>query len=283
MSIRFVCEKCGHAFEVDDQLEGRHGKCRQCGHHVVVPVAGQAPDGSLQLRPLETDLPERGPAHLLKSAAPLNLLPSDTAEGAWPSAVSSDANSNELLHKHGPPNYSLGPTFDGRSRSRSSGPPPLWWNLPSLTARQIARLLRKSRDLLYYISLASLVAILYGFLFKVKPLLHVGAVVIVASNIGMFWVGLSYLVTLPFKDSLRHGLACLLVPGYAIHYWAKRWHRMRPAVWNTLAAFIPMLLVALAYLFYKEAPAIEAEVEHDLPKVEAKADEMVKELEKITH
>ena len=34
-----------------------------------------------------------------------------------------------------------------------------------------------------------------------------GAVVIVGSNISMFCVGASYLFTLPFKDSLRQGLA----------------------------------------------------------------------------
>ncbi|HQU44728.1 MAG: hypothetical protein B7Z73_07480 [Planctomycetia bacterium 21-64-5] len=278
-----MCEKCGRAFEVDDQLEGRRAKCRHCGQHAVVPVSGQAADDGLRLRPMESDVPDRGPQHLLDSAPALNLRPGEAQQTAWPSAVSTDPNADDLLHKHGRPNYALGRPFDGQSQSRSSGPPPLWWNLPSLTARFVARLLRKSRDLLYYISLASLVAILYGFLFKVKPLLHVGAVVIVASNIGMFWVGLSYLVTLPFKDSLRHGLACVLVPGYAIYYWATRWHRMRPAVMNTLWAFIPMLLVALAYFFYKEAPAIEAEVEREAPKIEADADEMVKDLESATH
>lgn len=175
----------------------------------------------------------------------------------------------------------LGRPFDGISSRGASGPPPWWWNAPSLTARLIARLLRKSRDLLYYFSLASLVVILYGFLFKVKMLLHLGAVVIVGSNISMFCVGVAYLVTLPFKDSLRHGLACTLVPFYAFYYWATRWHRMRLAVLNTLAAFIPMFLVALAYIFYKEAPAIENEVERLAPRIEAEADKVLRDIEEV--
>lgn len=280
MSIRFVCEQCGHVFEVGDELEGRHGKCKRCGHHVVVHATGEAPAGGLRLRPIESEA-QRGPMHLLDAPPPLSLRPSEGQAGAWPSAVSQEAE-DDRLRKHGH-NYTVGRSFDGQSRHRSSGPPPLWWNLPSLTGRAISRLLRKTRDLLYYISLASLVLMLYGFLFKVKSLLHIGSVVIVASNISMFWVGASYLISLPFKDSLLQGLACVLVPGYLLYYWANRWHQLRKAVWNTLAAFVPMLLVALAYFFYKEAPVIQAEIERQAPRVEAEADEIVNEIEHLTH
>jgi DNA-directed RNA polymerase subunit RPC12/RpoP len=278
MSIRFACEQCGHVFHVDEHAGGRQGRCRKCGHHVVVPLADEPADGGLRLAPLEDGLPERSPAHLLNTPPPLNLRPGEAKQTAWPSAVSAEA-ADDLLHNRGRPNYPVDRPFDGKSSRGASGPPPWWWNFPSLTARLIARWLRKTRDVLYYFSLASLVLILYGFLFKVKMLLHIGAVIIVGSNISLFWVGLSYLLTLPFKDSLRHGLACVLMPPYAIYYWATRWHRMRPAVLNTLAAFIPMLLVALAYFFYQEAPTIEKEIEQIAPKIEAKADEVLREVE----
>lgn len=278
MSIRFACEKCGHVFEVADEAEGRHGRCRRCGHHVLVPAAPGPHDAGLRLKPIDADLAERSPAHLLASPPPLSLRPDEAKDASWPSAVSRDT--DDQLHSGGRPNYPLGQTFDGRSARASTGPPPWWWNFPSLTARLIARWLRKTRDVLYYVSLASLVLILYGFLFKAKTLMHVGAVLIVGSNISMFCVGTSYLFTLPFKDSLRQGLACL-VPFYAVYYWITRWQRMRLAVLNTLAAFIPMLLVALAYFFYQEAPAIEKEVDRLAPKIESEADDVIREIERV--
>jgi DNA-directed RNA polymerase subunit RPC12/RpoP len=279
MSIRFACEKCGHVFDVADEAEGRHGRCRRCGHHVIVPVADASNGAGLRLKPIEADAAERSPAHLLDSPPPLSLRPDEAKDINWPAAVSRET-ADDQLHNRGRPNYDVGQRFDGRDLRSSTGPTPLWWNFPSLTARLIARWLRKTRDVLYYVSLASLVLILYGFLFKAKMLLHLGAVLIVGSNISMFCVGTSYLFTLPFKDSLRQGLACL-VPFYAVYYWISRWHRMRQAVLNTLAAFIPMLLVALAYFFYQEAPAIENEVERLGPRIESEADEVIRDLERI--
>lgn len=278
MSIRFACERCGHVFDVVDAAEGKHGCCRRCGHHLLVAAAGDSNDAGLRLKPIDGAANERGPTHLLDSPQPLNLRPDEAKATSWPSAVSQEA-ADEQLRNRGRTNYDLGRNFDGRSSRASTGAPPLWWNFPSLTARFIARLLRKARDLLYYISLASLVLILYGFLFKAKTLMHIGSVLIVGSNIGMFYVGASYLVTLPFKDSLRQGLACL-VPFYAVYYWIEHWHRLRHAALNTLAAFIPMLLVALAYFFYQEAPAIENEVERLAPRIQSKADDVVRQIER---
>lgn len=278
MSIRFACEKCGYVFDVVDAAEGKHGCCRRCGHHVLVPAAHKSQEAGLRLKPIDADTAERSPAHLLNRPAPLNLRPDEAKEMNWPAAVSHDA-ADEHLHNRGRTNYGLGQTFDGHASRASTGPPPLWWNFPSLTARLIARLLRKARDLLYYVSLASLVLILYGFLFKAKMLMHLGAVLIVGSNIAMFYVGASYLCTLPFKDSLRQGLACL-VPFYAVYYWMKHWHRLRRAALNTLAAFIPMLLVALAYFFYQEAPAIENQVNRLAPQIQSKADNTVRQIER---
>ncbi|HEX7376003.1 MAG TPA: hypothetical protein VF278_02770 [Pirellulales bacterium] len=281
--MRFACERCGHVFDVVEAAEGARGFCRRCGHHGLAPVARgpgdpKSNDAELRLKPIDADAAERGPAHLLDSPPPLNLRPAEAKEMSWPTAVSPEA-ADEHLHRRGRANYDLGKTFDGRGARAGSGAPPWWWNFPSLTARLIARLLRKARDLLYYISLASLVLMLYGFLFKAKPLMHIGSVLIVGSNIGMFYVGASYLLTLPFKDSLRQGLACQ-VPFYTVYYWIKHWHRLRRAVLNTLAAFIPMLLVALAYFFYQEAPAIEHEVERLSPKIQSRADEALRQLKR---
>ena len=74
-------------------------------------------------------------------------------------------------------------------RRSSAGPPPFWVNLPTLTARSLARVFRTLRDWGYLVGLAALVLALIGFTFKLKGALHVGVVVAIAANIEML-VGL---------------------------------------------------------------------------------------------
>jgi hypothetical protein len=155
------------------------------------------------------------------------------------------------------------------SETQSSvGPPPFWTLLPTLTARFLASQFRRLRDRLYVVSLFFLVLVLIGYLFQVKLLLHIGALGVIATNIGMLCAGVAYLVTLPFKESLRHGLANLLIPFYAIYYWTSRWPRMKTPVYRTLGSFLPVLLVAIAYLVYEEAPAVEQTLEREVPTLE---------------
>ncbi|HEX7446440.1 MAG TPA: hypothetical protein VF306_02780 [Pirellulales bacterium] len=273
MSIRFACSQCGHPFAVDEHLQGRHARCKQCGHELVVPsaeaAAHAADSAGLRLQPLEDEEPIRAPAHLLAAAAPLNLQPAGPERHVWPSAVSAPA---DLLESGGPSHYDV---HDPHQPARRGGPPSRWTMLPSLTARFAARRLRKLRDLLYVISLASMVAILFGCLFKLKLALHAGAVIIVAANVGLLCVGLIYLVTLPFKDHLFKGIACLLIPFYGLYYWVRHWRRMRRPVMNTLTAFLPIALVGLAYFGYEAAPIIERE----LPGIEQRIDRQFERLE----
>lgn len=273
MSIRFACQQCGHPFTVDEHFQGRHGRCKQCGHELVVPAADPAAtsgsQAGLRLQPLDEEEPIRAPAHLLASAATLNLQPAGPERQIWPGAVSPP---EDLLQNAGPAHYGVNAP---QLPAHRGGPPPLWTMLPSLTARFAARRLRKLRDLLYVISLAAMVAILFGCLFKLKLALHLGAVAIVAANVGLLAVGLIYLVSLPFKDHLFKGLACLLVPFYGFYYWARHWRRMRRPVMNTLTAFLPMVLVGLAYFGYETAPMIEQR----WPAIEQRIDEEYERLE----
>src|SRR5262249_44970318 len=142
-------------------------------------------------------------------------------------------------------------------RHSSAGPPPLWTLLPSMTARLVASYFRRIRDWLYVVSLAFLVVVLLGYLFHWKLVLHLGVVGVIASTPGMLCVGVAHPVTLPFKESLAHGLATLLVPFYAIYSWATRWPRMKTPVYKTLGSFVPIALVVPAYAPYEEAPAVE--------------------------
>jgi hypothetical protein len=103
-----------------------------------------------------------------------------------------------------------------------------------------------------------------------------GAALVIASNIGMLVVGVAYLVTLPFKESLKLGLANVFVPFFAVYYWYSRWPRMKRPVINTVSSFLPIALVGLAYLVYEEGP----EVEKELPVLEQKLEQEFAPLEK---
>ncbi len=153
-------------------------------------------------------------------------------------------------------------------QSSAAGPPHFVVLLPTMIARKIAALLRTFRDWFYLISLLGLFAVGFGYLFEMKAALHVGATVVVASNIAMLCVGVAYLITLPFKESFFLGLANLLIPGYAVYYWWSRWSKMKKPVLKTLGAFLPVGLVGLAYLAYKESPRIEKGLNEGLPKLE---------------
>jgi hypothetical protein len=102
---------------------------------------------------------------------------------------------------------------------------------------------------------------------------------VVASNISMLYVGVAYLVSLPFKESLKQGLANLLIPGYAVYYWWVNWPRMKMAVVKTLGSFLPIALVGLAYLVYEEAPVVKAAVKRKLPEVERRLERATTKLE----
>jgi hypothetical protein len=301
MSISFVCEHCGHPMDVDDRLAGAHGKCKHCQEPLVVPARGEsrghgdngADDAaglSLRLRPLDGEEPPRVAEHLLAPPSPLTVRPADAEPRPKPAAVSdpdSDPVPSTTRRGKAPPgsgpvqDYSvLDPNRVSVTRS-SVGPPPLWKLLPTLTARFFARQFRILRDRLYVVSIFFLVMVLIGYLFRVKLLLHLGALGVLAANIGILGVGVAYLVTLPFKESLKHGLANLFVPFYAVYYWTTRWPVVKTAVFRTLGSFLPIVLVAFACLVYREAPAVEQAIEDRVPALEKALDEQVPALNRI--
>jgi hypothetical protein len=251
MAIRFSCERCGHAIEVDDRFAGLTGHCKHCGHATKVPAPGaEGVGGGLRLRPLADD-GESGegldPRHAAASGPRVRpLAPEDAAR------LRSDL-IEEAVRDHRPPAV-LDP--DHRDRAQAAR---FWLNphYETRLARFVARNLRALRDWLYVISLVFLALAVVGFVFKSRAVLHLGAVGVVATNIGMLCVGVFYLVVLPFRDSLAKGLGTLLLPPYAVYYWVTRWDAMKKPVVNTLRSFTPILLVGLAYLFYEEAPLIE--------------------------
>jgi hypothetical protein len=215
------------------------------------------------------------PEHLLRPPAPLTVRPAESEPIVRPSAISDP----DAPPTHHPPHYEvLEPGKEGRGGT--TGPPTDLELVPVRIARAVARALRTLRDWLYLISLAALVVVLIGYLFQWKVLLHLGAVVVVASNISMLVVGLAYLVSLPFKEGLRYGLANLLIPFYVVYYGWTRWPKMKPAIVNTVRSFTPILLVGFAYLVYEEGPVIEQKVESEFTELEKAVETKLPDLEK---
>jgi hypothetical protein len=253
---------------VEDHQAGKPATCAHCHHHLTVPKAAETVDEPpLRLRPLEAEEPPRVTDHLLRPPTPLTVRPAESDPVQRPAAIS-DPDAPPVhhgRHHEGSPYVVLEPRGEGRG---DSGPPSDLELVPIRIARFIARSLRTLRDWLYLISIAALVLVLIGYLFSLKLLLHIGAVVVIAANISMLTVGLAYLVSLPFKEGLRYGLANLLVPFYAVYYWWTRWPKMKPAVVNTFRAFAPILLVGFAYLVFEEAPVIEQKVEQEFHELE---------------
>jgi hypothetical protein len=278
MSIRLHCPQCGHSIELDDRFRGKHGTCKHCGQPITVPDHTEAaPEPPLRLREIDTEEPPRVPGHLLRPPSELKVRPASDDPVLRPKAISEPDLPPHRRH-HGAEEYVVG--RDGEPREGSSGPPSFLEILPVRTARLVSRILWTLRDWLYLISLTALVVVLLGYLFQWKILLHLGAVVVVAANISMLCVGLAYLISLPFKEGLRYGLANLLVPFYAIYYWVTRWPRMKRPVLNTVRSFTPIGLVALAYLIYEEAPVVESVIEKEIPALEKTLDEKLPAIDK---
>ena len=259
MSLQFACEKCQHPFDVDEKFAGKKGRCKHCGH--IMPIPGESDlaavghdDGGLKLRPVAgLDVPgEHEPRH--PSAPALQVKPLVAADAPLMSMHQADAEKPrdrrpiEVLDPH---------RFARKQAQRTHLNP----HYETRFARFLARVLQHTRDRLYLVTLGLLVLALLGYLFKAKALLHLAAVGIVVANIAMLVDGVLYLVVLPFQHSLAEGLGTLLVPPYAAYYWWKHWARMKRPVVNTVRSFTPLVLVALAYVLYEEAPVIMDKVE----------------------
>ena len=247
MSIQFSCPSCGHAIQVGDQFAGLAGHCKHCGQAMTVPAAAPEAAG-LKLRPVEDDA-AHAPSSTHAAAAPLQFRPLAHDHDVAPAMPQSkvDERPIEVLdddHR-----------LDGTRRQ-----PRFQTHYDTKLARFAARVLRETRDRLYLVTIGLLVLGLIGFLFKLKGLLHLAAVGVVATNILMLVDGVLYLFVLPFQHSLGEGLGTLFPP-YAVYYWYRHWGRMKRPVVNTARSFTPILLVGIAYGLYEEAPVIEAEFE----------------------
>jgi hypothetical protein len=276
MAIQFHCEACGRLIEVGDHFAGQHGHCKHCGRPIVIPQpahhAAGADDG-FRLKPAEGAEPAGVHDHLLNDHTPLGVRHAEAEPKVEPRSITNP--DTEPLRPGD--DYTIRPP-SVKVQHSSAGPPPFWVNIPTLTARSLARLFRTLRDWGYMISLAFLVLALIGFVFGLKGALHVGVVVAIAANIEMLVVGVAYLVTLPFKESLHHGLMNFFPP-YALYYWYTRWPQMKVPVKKTIGAFLPMALAATFYFAYEDGAEFEKKAVQKLEAIEGKVERGVHQVE----
>jgi hypothetical protein len=281
MAIRFACEQCRHPFDVDDELAGMKGRCKHCGHIMIIPEPeGGASSGSFRLRPLDPD-DSAGHHHLLESRGPaLELRPAESEPDVNLDVISMPPAAAHAAANRGDASSDYVVVGNATEVQAAEAAPPIPWTVVFLQfARFVSGNLLAARNWLYVVSLTFLGMALYGYVFQFKTLLHVGALGVIATNIGMLVVGVFYLVSLPFKEGPVYGFANMLCPPYAVYYWVTRWGKMKTPVLKTASSFLPILLVAIAYLVYTEAPVVEKVVEEKGAKLEEELDRALPNLE----
>ncbi|WP_165227003.1 hypothetical protein [Aquisphaera insulae] len=212
MAINFTCSHCGQAFSLDESLAGKHGHCKHCGKEMLVPsAAATAAATKAERRSYSGDDEDDGTPYEL-----------DADFEPPPSAVS-------------PPSPPIA-VMEARAGWRH-------------TVRVIRGKLAKFEDAIYMVLMLFWLIGAVAFLFELKPLAWTMLGLLVILSVLLLILGGFDLFVQPFQESLRHGLAFVLIPPYAIYYVATRWEAMKKPFRKALGAFGPLLvLLALAFL-----------------------------------
>jgi hypothetical protein len=87
-----------------------------------------------------------------------------------------------------------------------------------------------------------------AFLFELKPLAWSMLAPLVICSVLLLMLGGFEVFANPFKESLRHGLAFLLIPPYTVYYIATRWKQIKRPFRKAVGAFLPLIvLLGLAW------------------------------------
>lgn len=211
MSIAFQCERCGKDFQVGSEWAGRRCKCKKCGHEFAIPG-------------------ER-PAVKSRSAAPSR--PANGAAGPRAPRSTSGQTAAQAFARDGDP-YSIGDDDDLWAKQPVSQEPDLGELLPqrprpstSPKKKKKSRRAKSSRsnsDNESFPSWVFLVGLCFGFVMARQMWLRKPA------DVNPAWVGLAFviytaslsgglaLLVIAFREGVRYGLCCLLIPFYALYY-----------------------------------------------------------------
>src|SRR5262249_8806000 len=109
--------------------------------------------------------------------------------------------------------------------------------------RSLLKKLAKFEDAVYLVLMVFWLIGAVAFLFDLKPLAWsmlgpLGICSVLLLLLGGFEVFVN-----PFKESLRHGLAFLLIPPYTVYYIATRWKPIKRPFRKAIGAFLPLILL----------------------------------------
>jgi hypothetical protein len=249
MKITFACEHCGHQFAVDESLAGQHGRCKSCGREMDVP----APE--FRLEPLAEDASDR-PEVERPSAPPRQSSSPGRArkEGVKLAPVEKPSrrpSSSEDDPDDGKP-YQLDKDFEPPQSAVPSSADPILMEARAgwrHTVRVITGKLSKFEDAIYLILMVFWLIGAVAFLFELKPLAWTMlGLLVICSFLLLLLDGFEVFIK-PFQEGLRHGLAFVLIPPYAIYYVATRWKQMKRPFKKAIGAFGPLIVLLLLVVF----------------------------------
>ncbi|QEH34664.1 hypothetical protein OJF2_32050 [Aquisphaera giovannonii] len=275
--IHFACPACGAAFDLDERLAGRTGRCKACGERMKVPSKGaagpKAPAGpkhpSLaaiaasvggigagpRLTPIAPDGLAPRPGMSLSGGRPLNWLEAVNSQVAL-APISAD-NFRGLRSRPSPMDE---PSIPGPYKLRS---------MPSLPAYQAAaagskpagavtrgyrrgmgsvqKAFRWLNEGAYFLSIPFVMCAILGLVLRNHALLVFGAVVVILLNLTRVVTGVINLAVVPFRQGPLQGVL-FLIPPFTFVYVAKNWHKVHKPVMRILGPIATIGLVALALL-----------------------------------
>jgi hypothetical protein len=251
MKITFTCEHCGHQFAVDESLAGKHGRCKSCGQEMNVPSPG------FRLEPLPEAVTAGSDA--AKQSAPAKQSPGpdnsrkERVNLAPVEEASRRGSSSEEDLDDGTP-YEIDKDFEPPQSAVPSSSVPLLMEARAgwrHTVRGLLGTLSKFEDAIYLVLMLFWLIGAVAFLFELKPLAWSMLGLLVICSLLLLLLGGFEVFVKPFQESLRHGLAFVLIPPYAIYYIATRWKQMKRPFKKAIGAFGPLIVLLLLVLFLR--------------------------------
>jgi hypothetical protein len=249
MKIAFTCEHCGHHFAVDESLAGKHGRCKNCGQEMNVP----SPEFRLEL------LPETASEGADAAGSSATANQSASTERARSEKVKLAAVEKPTRRRGSPDDdlddgkpYEIDKDFVPPQSAVPSSSVPILMEARAgwrHTVRAIMGKLSTFEDAIYLVLMVFWLIGAVAFLFELKPLAWTMLGLLVICSLLLLLLGGFEVFIKPFQESLRHGLAFVLIPPYAIYYVATRWKLMKQPFKKAIGAFGPLSVLLLFVIF----------------------------------
>jgi hypothetical protein len=254
----FHCDACGARFEVDPALAGKRARCQGCGARTTIPAPGAAAGAAAGFAlapaaaPARAEAPPRAPARPPNWIEAVNsqvgLAPLSVAaipafrRGSAPSPLD-DASSSALYRVLSAQDLpAVGPAG---APGRPAGAAVVAYRRRLLGLQRLFRWLNQGA---YFISVPFLVVLFLGVAVRNRPLVYLGATVVVLLNVGRFASGLANLVVIPFRDNPLKGVL-FLFPPYTLYYLWANWGRVRKPVYRIAEPLLTLGLVVGAFAY----------------------------------